>query len=180
MIITISGLPGSGKTTTAKILSEKLNLKRYSVGNFRREKAKKLGLTLEEFNKLGEKDSFTDKEADDWQIEIGKREDNFIIDGRLSYHFIPNSIKIFLSVSPEVGAERIMLERREEEKHQTINEAVKSWKTRVNSDKKRYKKYYNLNPNDSKNYDLVIDTSSMEKQEVIDKILRFIEENGEK
>ena len=60
MIITISGKPGSGKSTIAKILAEKLKLKHYSAGDFRREKAKKLCLSLEEFNKLGEKKDFTD------------------------------------------------------------------------------------------------------------------------
>ncbi len=35
MIITIAGMPGSGKTTVAKILADKLNLKRYSMGDLR-------------------------------------------------------------------------------------------------------------------------------------------------
>lgn len=44
MIITISGYPGSGKSTIADIIAKKLKLKRYSVGNFRRELAKKRGI----------------------------------------------------------------------------------------------------------------------------------------
>ena len=53
MKLTLSGKPGSGKSVVADILAEKLNLKRYSVGNYRREMAKKRGMTLAEFNKLG-------------------------------------------------------------------------------------------------------------------------------
>ena len=64
MKITISGTPGSGKSTIGKLVSKKLKLKYYDVGNMRRKMAKDMGLTIQEFNKLGEKKSFTDKEVD--------------------------------------------------------------------------------------------------------------------
>lgn len=174
MIITISGVPGSGKSTIAKILSEKLKIKRFSVGDFRRQQAKDKRMSIEEYNKLGEKDRITDSEADEWQIELGKKEDNFIIDGRLSYHFIPNSIKIFLDVKPEIGAERIMLEKRQEEKMSDNKEAIKQWRNRYNSDKKRYKKYYNLNPYDKSQYDFYLDTTHLSIPETTEEVLKFI------
>jgi len=174
MIVTISGTPGSGKNTIADLVAKELGLKRHSVGGFRRQMAKDMGITLEELNKLGEKQDFTDKKADDWQVEIGKKEDNFIIDGRLSYHFIPNSMKIFLDVKPEVGAKRIMSDKRPEEQMATEKQAVKMWNKRLNSDAVRYKKYYNLNPNDKKQYDFVLDTSDLTIQEVVDKVKEFI------
>ena len=173
MIITISGMPGSGKTSTADVIAKKLNMKRYSVGNLRREMAKKRGISLQELNKLGESQDFTDKEADEWQRQLTKK-DNFVIDGRLSYHFIPKSIKIFLYVKPEISAKRIMLEGREEEKMLSEKQALKMLKERVKSDSKRYKKYYKLNPYDKKQYDFVLDTSDLTIQETVDKILEFI------
>ena len=60
MIITISGMPGSGKSTVARRLSEQLAYKRYYMGAVRRKAARKLGMTLEEFNKKGETDASTD------------------------------------------------------------------------------------------------------------------------
>ena len=160
MILTISGYPGSGKNTIADILAKKLNLKRYSAGGGRRNMAKQQGLNLKEFNKLGEKQSWTDIDIDEWQKKIGKTEDNFIIDGRLSYYFIPNSQKIFLDVSPEIGAKRIMLAQRPEERFSNIEQAVMEWHERIASDKKRYKKYYRITDcYEHKNFDLVIDTS---------------------
>lgn len=175
MIITISGKPGSGKSSVADILAKKLKLKRYSAGNYRREMARKRGMSLAEFNKLGETKDFTDKEADKWQEELGKKEDNFIIDGRLSYHFIPNSIKIFLDVKPETGARRIRLDNRKDEKFKTDKQALKFWQERYKSDIKRYKKYYNLNPYDKKQYDFILDTSKLTINDTADKILKFIE-----
>jgi cytidylate kinase len=174
MIITISGKPGSGKSTVARILSDKFKLEHYSTGDFRRERAKELDMTLEEYNKLGEKDAKTDREADEWQKNLGKKEKNFIIDGRLSYHFIPHSIKIFLNVSPEAGAERIMLSNRPGEKMKDIKQALKMWHERTASDLARYEKYYHLNPYDLSQYDFVLDTSKLAVDEAVKKIEEFL------
>src|SRR3989338_8656535 len=101
MIITISGMPGSGKTTVANKIAKKLKLRHYSMGDLRGEVALKHGMNIDELNKLGEKKRWTDKEIDDYQRRLGKTQDNFIIDGRLSWYFIPKSIKIFLNVKLE-------------------------------------------------------------------------------
>lgn len=180
MIITISGKPGSGKSTVADRLAERFGMKRYSVGDFRRELAKKRGMTIAEFNLLGEKEEFTDKDADNWQKEIGIKENNFIIDGRLSFYFIPNSIKIFLSVRKEVGAERVMRHDREEEKVETIEEAIEKLDQRIKSDIKRYKEYYNLNPYEKNKFDFVLDTSDLSIEEVVERVMGFVEKSNEK
>ena len=91
MIITISGIAGSGKSTVAKLLAKKLNYKHYSIGDFMREIAKQRKTTLLELSKEAEKDSSIDKELDQKQIELGKTQDNFVIDSRLGFHFIKNS-----------------------------------------------------------------------------------------
>lgn len=174
MIITIAGKPGSGKSTVARHVAKTLGMKRHSAGDYRRRKAKEMGLTLAEFNALGEKEDFTDREVDEWQENLGKTEDNFVIDGRTGYHFIPNSIKIFLDVSPEVGARRIMHEKREEEEMKHEEEAIRMWHERINSDILRYKKYYNINPYDLKHFDFVLDTSNFSADEVVKKVLDFI------
>lgn len=104
MIITISGKPGSGKSTIAKILAKNHNLKHYSTGDFFRERANKLGLNLEQYSKLAEQSRDIDNETDDWQTQLGKNQDDFIIDGRLSHKFIEKAIKIFLDIDKETGA----------------------------------------------------------------------------
>ncbi|MBI2473155.1 AAA family ATPase [Candidatus Uhrbacteria bacterium] len=84
MIITITGIPGAGKSTIAKVLSKKLNVPWYSVGDLRGKMAKERGLTIDELNHLGETQDFTDKEVDQYQEKLGKEQDGFIMDGRLS------------------------------------------------------------------------------------------------
>jgi len=91
MRITINGIAGSGKSTVAKYLAKRFKLKYYGMGEIRREMAKKRGITLSELDKLGEKKSFTDKLEDNFQKKLRKK-DNIIVDGRLSWYFIPNSI----------------------------------------------------------------------------------------
>ena len=181
MIISISGKPGSGKSTVAQMLSEKLGIKRYYMGGIRREMAKEKGMTIEEFNELGEKDFSTDKWVDDYQAELGKKEDNFVIEGRTSFHFIPRSIKVFLDVSEDEGARRIFEElgtakgqkRNEGKKIKNIPEMKKSLKERQESDKKRYRKYYGFDSTDLKHFDIVIDTTKLDPERVRDKIIAF-------
>ena len=162
MIITINGLPGSGKSTLAKCLAKKFKLKYYSIGQKRRELALKKGLTIDELNKLGEKDPSTDLPIDNFQKNMATK-DNIIVDGRLSWHFIPKSIKIFLKADMKKGAERIMKAKRKSERpYKSLSDAIKEIRQRINSDKKRYKKYYNINNiYDLKNYDIIIDTTNL-------------------
>ena len=107
MIITIAGKPGSGKTTIAKMLAERLGYKYYSCGLFMRNLAEKKGTSLNAFIKMAEMDPSIDKEIDEWQTQLGKKENNFILDSRLGFHFIPKSFKIFLDVDLDVSAERL-------------------------------------------------------------------------
>ena len=107
MIITISGWPGSGKTTVGKLLARKLNYKFYSMGNLRGKTALEKNLTIDQLNKIGEDESWTDKDVDEYQKKLGEKEDNLIVEGRLSFHFIPKSLKIFLKVDQIIGAARI-------------------------------------------------------------------------
>jgi cytidylate kinase len=179
MIITVTGLPGSGKTTIIKQLSEALQLPWYSVGDLRGKMAKERGITIDALNTIGESEAFTDKEVDDYQKSLGESSESFVIDGRLSWYFIPNSFKIFLDVDPKIGAERIFEaskkgERPDEEMYTSVEEAAQFISNRVASDVKRYQKYYQVDFLNRNNYDLVIDTSSITAEEATRQILEKI------
>ena len=174
MIITISGIAGSGKSTVAKLLAKRLNLKHYSTGDFMREIAEKKGISLLELSKLAEKDQSTDIELDERQKNLGKTQDNFVIDARLGFHFIPNSIKVFLEVDLNEAAKRIFDEKRQHEQYKDIQESIEKIKTRIKSEEWRYKEYYNLNYQDKKHYDIMIDTTDITPQEVVNRITGFV------
>ncbi|HNW55625.1 MAG TPA: (d)CMP kinase [bacterium] len=180
MIISFSGWPGAGKSAVAKRIAAELNWPYYSMGQMRRQAAKRRGLTLEEYNKLAMTDISTDLEVDEYQTKLGQEEDNFIVDGRTSWHFIPHSFKIFLSVDPVVGATRIFKElqasneRNEGDNLDSIEAVVKNNLARVENDRQRYQKYFNIDVYDLANYDEVVDTTNIDLNQVVDKIKQLI------
>lgn len=185
MIITVAGKPGAGKTTVSKILAYKLKLDHYYMGKIMREMAKSQNKTLQEFYNHAED---VDKKVDEYQTKLGLTEDEFIIEGRTSFNFIPNSIKIYLDVELEEGAKRIFNQAEEraknqaEKKYETVEEALESIKERISTEKKRYKEIYDLDYDNPENFDILIDTTEYTVEEVVEKIIeciKKIEENGQ-
>ena len=174
MKITITGDPGSGKSTVSKMLSQELKLKYSSTGEMFRRIAHDMNLSFKELTQHAEKDARIDKRIDNYQKTLGKKEDNFILEGRLGFHFIPDSIKIKLTVKPEEAAKRIMQDKRRDESYLNLQEAIKAVNERKASEKKRYKESYNIDVEDSKNYDLIIDTTIIPAAEVVKKIIIFL------
>ncbi len=175
MKITITGSLGSGKSTIAKILTNKLGVKRYSVGDFMGELAMERGMTLMELSFEAEKNPKIDRILDDKQINFGKKHDNFVLDSRLGWHFIPDSFKIFLKCDIDVAAKRVFNTNREDEKENTsLGVTKKNILRRMRSEKIRYRKYYGIDPYDENNFDLVVDTTSISPDEVIGKIMANI------
>jgi CMP/dCMP kinase len=181
MIISISGAEGAGKSTIAKMLAAKLGWPRYYIGGISREKAKEHGMTLEEYNKWGETDPARDKEVDDYQKELGQTQDNFVIEGRTSWYFIPNSFKIFLDVSWEEGARRIFAElakgnqRNEADNLKSEADVIESLKKRRASDNVRYQKYYGIDAYDKTHYDYVLDATNLDIDQVFAKVSEAVE-----
>jgi len=174
MIITISGKAGSGKSTVAKEVAKKLNLKHYSIGGLMRQIAKEKNMSLIKLSKLAEKDSSIDMELDKKNIEL-RGEDNFVIDGRLTAFFVPYAeLKVFLDCKDKVRAERILNDKREEEKSRNISALIKTIRQREQSERKRYKNLYNVDYYDKKLYDLIIDTTNLSIKEVVEKIIRAV------
>jgi cytidylate kinase len=171
MIITVSGLFGSGKTTVSKILSKRLELKYFCVGSLLREMAAEKGMSLLDFEKqVAEKDKKYDKKIDERQKDVAAQGD-VVMDSRLGGWLIKEAdLKVWLDAPPEVRAERSS--GREEISKE---EALKRIKGRDASDVRRYKTYYGINLNDKSVYDLVIDTSELSPEGIVDIIITKLE-----
>ena len=87
MKITISGDVGSGKSTIARKLAQKLGLTHYSMGAFMRELARKRGMNINEFSQVAEGDRTIDEDLDAMQERIGSEEQDFVMDSRLGFHW---------------------------------------------------------------------------------------------
>jgi len=178
MIITISGKAGTGKSSVARLLAEKLKLEHFSIGDLMRDIARKRGISLNSLSRIAEKDKTIDRELDKKQVELGKKEDDFVIDSRLGFHFIPNSIKVFLDADFPVRAKRILRDRRSEEDIADMESAVEKIKDREESEAKRYQQYYNIDYHQKSNYSLVIDTTYISIEMVVKKIVEYLKKKG--
>lgn len=175
MIITISGTSGAGKSTVAKYLAEKLHYRHYSTGDVLRKLAVERGITINELMIAAKTDKSIDSDIDSYSAELGKKEDNFVIDSRLAWYFIPKSVKVFLDADLKTRADRIFKQRRKEEKFETLEEATNLMEEREKINLGRYRKIYRITYLDKKNYDLVIDTTKTTAKDAAEKILKYIQ-----
>lgn len=172
MIISISGRPGSGKSAVAIRVAEALGKRHVSAGDFMREMASERGMTILEFSRTAENRESIDHEIDARTRRLAEESDDFVIDARLGWHFIPHSFKVFLEVTAEVAARRIYDARRgTETENVTLEETLRAIEERTQSERIRYQKYYGLDYANHEQYDLVIDTSEITIDEVVQAIL---------
>ena len=159
----------------AKALAARLGLDHASAGDFMREMAAEHGVSVLEFSALAEADSAIDRAIDERSRKLGEERDGLVIDARLAWHFVPHSIKVFLDVSLEVAAVRIFGDQRgSETENVDLRATLRNIETRAASESKRYDDYYGVDYLDPANYDLVIDTSEMTVEQVVDEIARFV------
>ena len=162
MIITISGVPGSGKTSVGRLLAARLGYPFQSVGELRGKMALERGIDLNQLNALGETDPSTDNPVDEYQRDLGKTKKDFIMEGRVSWYFIPQSFKILLLCDPDMAATRALpnAAERADESYASAEDTKKGFQARLASDMRRYKKYYDIeNYLDPAHYDFVLDTT---------------------
>ena len=100
--------------------------------------------------------------------------DNLIIDARLGFYAVPQSFKIYLKVDLKEAATRAYNDslRKDTEKYESIEMAMKDIKYRYEQENMRYLKTYNVRRDDMSNYDLVIDTTNKLPEEVANIILK--------
>ncbi len=178
MIISLTGIPGSGKTTVRNMLAQQLGLTRYSMGDVFGKLAVEHGMTIGAFNEFAKTKPEVDHQVDAHQTTLAEQEDNFIIDSRLAWHFIPRSFKVFLDVDLTEAAQRIYSakqanpeSRKDEPDYGSIDEVKTAIEKRLIADNERYKALYGVEYLDHKNYDIVIDTTHTPPVDVAAQIL---------
>ncbi len=175
-IITICGRLGSGKSSTAKGVAKSLGFAHYSSGDFFREVAVELGISVTELNIRAEKEPDIDKKVDSKWKEI-REKSKLVIDSRTAYHWIPESFKVYLDLPEEIAKQRIVNSikenplRAQSEQVSTPEEAYIKMRERFESEQKRYWELYKIDNTKKSNYDLVIDTNKNNLEEVINLII---------
>jgi cytidylate kinase len=171
-IITLSGKPGSGKSSTADRVAEMLGYTRYSSGDFVRSITHKQNITLSEYNKRAESKPEIDHHIDEELRKLRDHQD-IIIDSRLGFYWIPESFKVYLDLNSEVAIARIfkdanqnLLRSESGEGSASMNDVIDQVEERMRSERTRFKKLYGINPYSIEHFDLVIDTAQHSPQTV--------------
>lgn len=171
MIVTLSGLPGSGKTSVARELVARYGFVIISAGEQFRKLAQERGMSLQEFGELAEKDASIDTAIDKRQKELALTQKMALVEGRLAGRTIDADLKIWLKTSLDVRAQRIS--KRE---GIPVNQAMEDTRTRETSEALRYQTFYNIDQRDWSGYDLIIDTRLWDAKGVADIISIAIDE----
>ncbi len=166
--ITITGDPGSGKTSFARNVSARIGYELITTGNMFRELARQKGISVTALNELAETQEELDREVDDYIKSLNKKKEHLVLDSRMAWHFLANALKIRLAVDPDVAAERIFrdTERGVEEK-MGQQDAIKEVERRKKSEIHRYQALYHVDISDDSNFDLVINTSHKTQEDVL-------------
>lgn len=175
-IITIAGKPGSGKSSTSKRIAAELGYKHFSSGDLFRAIGKERGIDVFAANVAAETEKEIDYQVDEKLRELGSYENEMVIDSRTAWHWMPQSFKVYLDLDLEIAAKRILTHMDPERlkvEHipEKPSEYAKELQGRLDSETKRYMNLYEINPYDTKNYDLVIDTEKHDLNEVVDLVI---------
>ena len=174
MLITISGLPGSGKTTVARLVAEQLGLEHVYAGDLFRRQAAARGLSLEEYARRAETDHSIDRALDE-QMQARAARDEAVLEGRLAAFMADAArrpaLKVFLDAPEPVRAARIVARE-----GGAAEARLQETQAREASDARRYREIYGFDYHDRSRYDLVLSTDGRAPEELAADIVRAARE----
>ncbi len=172
VVIAISGLHGAGKTTAARALVRKFDLKYISAGTVFRQMAEERGMTLDEFSRYAERHPEIDRQVDRRTANAAK-EGDVLIDARLAGWMAKGAdVKILLTAPLELRVKRIA--RRERRRYEDV---LAETERRERSEAKRFKRSYGIDVNDHSVFDLVLNTerwSAREMARILELAVSFV------
>lgn len=172
MLLTVSGPPGSGKSTAATGLAEALGYEHVSGGDVFRELAAERGLSLSEFNALAEEDDAIDRDLDRRLRELAAEREDLVLESRLAGWMAGEhaDLRIWLNAPIEVRAARIA-----DREDKPVEQAKEETLTRAESEALRYEEYYGIDITDLSIYDLALNTARWGPEETTDLLVAAAE-----
>jgi len=181
IVICISGMAGTGKSTLAKQLAKKYHLKYISGGDALKELAAEQGYNSAvngwwesseglKFLEIRKTNPDFDKKVDQKLLEYADQ-GNVLLDSWTMPWLVKNGFKIWLAASVERQAERIA-----KRDHMTVNDALKALKEKEANTKDIYKKLYGFNlSTDFAPFDFILDTDNLTANEVFEILCMVID-----
>ena len=161
--ITLSGPVAAGTTTAVKTLAQKLNLKYNSAGEFFRKYMKDHNIPLPNKEKIPDE---VERALDEKLTELLKSKKPVVVDGLYAGYFardMNHVLKVLITADEATRIQRA-LDRSE-------GETAEDVRRRDAAHNAKFRKLYaNENFLDTKFFDLVIDNTNLEPEEVIERI----------
>jgi CMP/dCMP kinase len=169
--IAISGRSGCGNTTVSRMLAEILDI---SFINYTfRTLSQELGIPLVDIIEKAKTDFSFDRQVDTRQVELAGQS-SCVLGSRLAVWMLTEAnLKVYLTASDETRVKRI--HGREGGSVQDIRNFTAM---RDAEDTRRYKELYNIDNTDFSFVDLVIDTESINPEQIVLTILNMLVDKG--
>ena len=170
MLVTLSGLPGSGTSTVARLVAAELGLDHLDGGTVFRTVAAEQGVSLAVYAAMAEHDERIDRALDD-RLTDRARLGNVVLESRLSG---------WLATRVEIPALRIWIACDEAERARRVGgrdghdvgAALLHNQERETSERARYLGYYNIDLTDLSIYDRVLDSTNTSAEDLVKAIVR--------
>ena len=170
--MTVSGPPGSGKSTAAPALADAFGLEHISGGDIFRELADERGYTPLEFNKLAEEDDQIDRDLDARLQEIARERGDVVLESRLAGWLAGDhaDFRFWLDAPVSVRGARIA-----DREGKDPEAAAEETAARESSEAKRYMEYYGIDIEDRSIYDLSMNTARWGEDAMVDLLVDAVE-----
>jgi CMP/dCMP kinase len=174
MLIAVAGGPGTGTTTLCRLLAARLGAAHVYAGQIFRGMAAEHGMDVVAFSRHAEGRPEVDEELDRRMIERARAGDA-VLDARLSaWHAaragVP-ALRVLLTVPPEVAAQRVAAR----EGRSDVEAVQRENAEREASELRRYRELYRFDPSDRAHYDLVIDSSTLGPEAIVERVVAALE-----
>jgi cytidylate kinase len=172
LLITVSGPPGSGASSTSQALAEALGVQRVDGGEVFRELAEERGMSLTQFSAKADEDPEIDRLIDRRLQRVaevwGASNKGFVLESRLAGWLAGNraDLRVWLNAPEEVRVERTA-DREEMESEMRVREVQEVG---------RFERAYGVDVTDTSFYDLTVNTARWSRESVVEVIMRAVHE----
>jgi cytidylate kinase len=172
LVVTMSGLHGTGKSSYAEILSNSFNLRHFSAGKLFRKIASEKGLSISDFTRVAARTAEVDRLVDE-RTKVEAKKGNVIIDGLLAGWMASEfaDVNFHLMTPDDVRISRIA-----KRDNTSIREARKMTLFREDVERRRFKKFYGIDLDDIRMYDLILNTALLPIESNVEVMVKLIQE----
>jgi len=173
-VVTITGPPGSGKSTAGRLVASALHIEFRSAGELFRAEAARRGMDVEAFSKFAERDETVDRRLDDAMLALATP--GRLLDGRLTGALARRRGVAchYLRVTCDAAERYRRLAGRD---HRSVSDATARTVAREASESDRYHRYYGIDL-DREVPDLSVDSTHLGADAVAGRLLSYLKGSG--